>query len=83
MVLKCFYLSQKIKWERVLGKSTAFIIEHILIWVHHHPHSGLALRIKRYGLFTWTRLYMSIVGVTNPTVLYLVTLIVQGQCLYA
>ena len=62
MVLKCSYISQKIKWERALGKPTTFIIKPILIWVHHHSHGGLALRIRRYGLFTWTRLDMSVVG---------------------
>ena len=84
MILKCSYLSQKIMWERALGKSTTSSVKLILIWVHHHPHDGLPLRIRRYGLSTWTRLDMSIVGGTTPTgeVLYSVTLIVQGQWLY-
>ena len=34
---------QKIKWERVLAKLTASIVESILIWVHHHPTGGLGL----------------------------------------
>ena len=52
IVLKCFYLSQKIKWERALGKPTASIVKAILILVHHQPHGGLALRIRRYVLST-------------------------------
>ena len=66
MVLKCSYLSQKIKWERALGKPTTSIVEPILIWVHHHPHGGLAWRIKKYGLSTWTRLNMFVVGAATP-----------------
>ena len=84
MVLKCSYLSQKIKLEKALDKPMVSIVESILIWVHHHPYGGLALRIRRCGLSTWTRLDMSIVGRTTPMgeVLYSVTLIVQGQWLY-
>ena len=68
MVLKCSYLSQKIKWERALGKPTTSMVELILIQVHHHPYGELALRIKRYKLSTWMRLNMSIVGATTPMV---------------
>ena len=68
MFLKCSYLSQKIKWERALSKPTTSIVKPILIWVHNHPHGGLALRIKIYEPSTWTRLDMSIVGVTIPNV---------------
>ena len=68
MVLKCSYLSQKIRWERALGKPTTSIVEPILIWVHHHPHNGLALRIRRYGLSTQMRLDMFVVGATSPSV---------------
>ena len=32
---------QKIKWERALAKPKFFIVEPILIWVHHQPHDGL------------------------------------------
>ena len=46
------YLSQKIKWERALGKPTTSIVEPFLIWVLYHPHGRLALKIKRYGLST-------------------------------
>ena len=67
MVLKCSYLSQKIKWEIALGKPMTSIVEPILIWVHHHRHGGLALRIRRYRLSTWTILDMSVVGATTPT----------------
>ena len=83
-VLKCFYLSQYVKWERALGKPMDSIVESILIWVHHHPHGGLALRIRIYGLSTWTRLDMFVRGSNHPHsgVLHLVTLIVQGQWLY-
>ena len=68
MVLTCYYLSQKIKWEKALDKPMVSIVESILIWVHHHPYGGLALRIRIYGLSTWTRLDMFVVGVTTPTV---------------
>ena len=68
MVLKFSYLSQKIKWESALGKPTASIVEPILILVHYHPHGGLALRIRRYGLSTWTKLDMHVVGATTPMV---------------
>ena len=68
MVLECSYSPQKIKQERALGKPTTSIVEPILIWVHHYPHGGLALRIRRYGLSTWTRLDISVVGVTTTTV---------------
>ena len=68
MVLKCSYLAQKIKWERVVGKPTTSIVEPIFIWVHHHAHDGLALRIRIYGLSTWTRLDMFVVRVTTPMV---------------
>ena len=66
MVLKCSYLSQNIKWEKALGMPKTSIVEPILIWVHHHPYGGLALRIKRYGLSAWTRLDMFVVGATTP-----------------
>ena len=68
MVLKCSYLSQKTKWERVLGKPTTSIVKPILIWVNHHPHGRLALKIRRYGLSIWTRLDMFVVGASTPTV---------------
>ena len=68
IVLKCSYLSQKTNWERALGKPMASIVKPILICVHHYPHGGLALRIRRYKLFTWMRLDMSIVGATTPMV---------------
>ena len=68
MVLKCSYLSQKTKWERALGKPMASIVKSILIWIYDHPHSGLALRIRRYGISTWARLDMFVVRATTPTV---------------
>ena len=68
MVLKCSYISQKIKWERALGNPIASIVKPILICVHSHPHDGLTLRIKRYELFTWMKLDMSIVGETTAMV---------------
>ena len=71
MILKCSYLSQNIKWERALGKLMTSIVEPIMLWVHYHPHGGLALRIRRYGLSTWMRLDMSVVGTTTPTVGFL------------
>ena len=84
LVLKCSYLFQKIKWKRALGKSMTSIVMPILIWVHHHPHSGLALRIRRYGLSTWNEIIYVCSGSnhSHSGVLYLITLIVQGQWLY-
>ena len=79
MILKCSYLSQKIMWGMALGKSTTSSVKLILIWVLYHPHGGLALKIKRYGLSTQTRLDMLVV---RATTLYLVMLIVQKQWLY-
>ena len=67
MILKCSYISQKINLERILGKPMASIDEPILILVHYHPQSELFLRIRRYELFTWTRLDMSVEGATTPT----------------
>ena len=83
MVLKCSYLSQNIKWEKALGMPKTSIVEPILIWVHHHSHDGLVLRIKKYGLSTWTIINVRS-GSDHPhdVVLYLVILIVQGQWLY-
>ena len=66
MVLKCSYLSQKIKWKRTLGKPTASIVKPILIWVHQQPIGGWTLEIKGYELSIRTRLKMSIVGATIP-----------------
>ena len=57
-------------------------------WAHldlgsSHPHDGLAITIKRFGLSTWTIINVrSESDHPHDVVLYLVTLIVQGQWLY-